>query len=219
VLGNTIEEIAKNKAGIYKSGVPAMSVQQEQGGEVLREVADEVGAPFEVVPMIPETQLGLKGSHQRINASLAVALAKRFLASRGKLVDGVLPESFAEPLARTRWPGRCQKVEQGETTWLLDGAHTTESLRSCGEWAWGEASPDVLVFNCSGGRAGESLLGSLLEAGAGRVGVSKEELGKSFDSIVFCTNVTYTDGQFKGGGRESQIKLTGRSHVQSDRPE
>jgi folylpolyglutamate synthase len=209
VLGNTIEEIARNKAGIYKSGVPALSVVQEQvsGGEVLRSVAEKVGAPFEVVPSIPETPLGLKGAHQRINASLAVALAKGFLKSRGERYDEVLPDSFRGPLERTRWPGRCQKVEQGETTWLLDGAHTTESLRSCGEWAWTEAAPNVLIFNCSGGRAAESLLGSLLDAGAGASGVSREQLGKNFDTVVFCTNVTYTDGHFKGGERIQEVPV------------
>lgn len=40
VLGNTIEEIARNKAGIYKKGVPALSVVQEKGGDVLKEVAE-----------------------------------------------------------------------------------------------------------------------------------------------------------------------------------
>ena len=155
VLGSTIQEIARNKAGIYKSGVPALSVKQDQAGEVLQQVAESVGAPFEVVEMIPETPLGLRGSHQRINASLAVGLSKHFLASRDIRVEAGLPQSFRTPLEETRWPGRCQRVEQGETTWLLDGAHTTESLQSCGQWAWSDGKPDVLVFNCSGGRAGE----------------------------------------------------------------
>lgn len=39
VLGNTIEEIAWNKAGIYKRGVPALSVVQDKGGDILKEVA------------------------------------------------------------------------------------------------------------------------------------------------------------------------------------
>ena len=132
VLGNSIEEIARNKAGIYKRGVPALSVRQEQGGEVLERYAREVGAPYAVVRMIPDVELGLKGKHQRVNASLAVALAKSFLATRGQEFTEILPESFVEPLRRAKWPGRCQRVEQGQTTWLLDGAHTTESLRSCG---------------------------------------------------------------------------------------
>lgn len=210
VLGSTIEEIAKNKAGIYKAGIPALSVKQEQGGEVLRNIAEEVGARFEVVPSIPDTPLGLKGEHQKINASLAVASSKSFLSTTGhhqSFTDTeILPKSFIDPLRRTKWPGRCQRVEQGETTWLLDGAHTTESLRSCGEWAWGEGNgeaerqnPDVLIFNCSGGRAGESLLGSLLDAGASKKGKKREELGLGFDTVIFCTNVTYADGGFKGG--------------------
>ncbi|ORY22822.1 Mur ligase [Naematelia encephala] len=199
VLGNTIEEIARNKAGIYKPGVPALSVVQENGGgDILERTAKEVGAPFEFVPMIPETPLGLHGTHQRINASLAVALSKSFLSTRGQPFTETLPESFIQPLAKTKWPGRCQKVEQSPTTWLLDGAHTIESLRSCGEWAWTEAKPDVLIFNCSGGRAGESLLGSLLDAGAKTSGGTREELGAGFDTVIFCTNVTYVDGNFKG---------------------
>lgn len=199
VLGNTIEEIARNKGGIYKTGVPALSVKQDQAGEVLQECAEKVGAPFKVVPTIPPTPLGMRGDHQRINASLAVALAKGFLETRGQTLEGDLPESFKKSLAETKWPGRCQKVQQGETTWLLDGAHTVESLSSCGEWAWAEGKPDVLVFNCSGGRAGEVLLGALLKSGAKTSGVEEGQVGKAFKEVIFCTNVTYTDGHFKGG--------------------
>lgn len=214
VLGNTIEEIARNKGGIYKPGVPALSVPQEQGGEVLKECAEKVGAPFEVVPIIPPTPLGLPGAHQRINASLAVGLTKSFLASAGKPVPDAhepLPASFVKPLAETKWPGRCQSVGDGAVTWLLDGAHTVESLTSCGEWAWSSATagavgpndprpptPNVLVFNCSGGRAGETLLGALLDAGAKTAGLSREELGATFQKVIFCTNVTYSSGEFKG---------------------
>ncbi|WVW82226.1 hypothetical protein I302_104232 [Kwoniella bestiolae CBS 10118] len=203
VLGNTIEEIARNKAGIYKKDVPALSVVQDKGGEVLKEVAEKNGAPFEVIPTIPSTPLGLPGSHQLINASLAVALCSKFLSIQKYPFNhpsssSTIPQSFIEPLASTRWPGRCQQVKQGEVTWLLDGAHTIESLRSCAEWAFaGDKKPDVLIFNCSGGRAGESLLGELLETGSKVKGISREELGKEFAKVIFCTNVTYTDGHFK----------------------
>jgi folylpolyglutamate synthase len=152
--------------------------------------------------MIPQVSLGLRGEHQRINASLAVALSKKFLQAQGKPIadaDAVLPASFVKPLAETKWPGRCQTVTKGAATWLLDGAHTVESLRSCGEWAWSTAdAPNVLIFNCSGGRQGETLLGALLDAGARTAGASPADLGKTFDTVIFCTNVTYTDGHFKG---------------------
>lgn len=208
VLGNTIEEIARNKAGIYKPGIPALTVKQDQASaqQVLREVAERVGAAFEVIPSIPETDLGLKGKHQTINASLAVALAKKFLSTRTDLTTPIdstetLPESFRKPLAETRWPGRCQVVKEAGSNlvWYLDGAHTVESLTSCGEWAWSTGKPNVLIFNCSGGRAGETLLRAMLEAGAKQSRGSVVDLGMAFDSVVFCTNVTYADGHFKGG--------------------
>ncbi|OWT41014.1 folylpolyglutamate synthase [Cryptococcus neoformans Bt1] len=206
LLGNTIEEIAQNKAGIYKKGVPALSVVQDKGGDVLKKVAENNGAPFEIVPTIPPTPLGLPGSHQLINASLAVSLSSRFLTSQGytfspAIPPAVVPPSFIQPLASARWPGRCQLVKNGEITWLLDGAHTVESLRSCGEWAWDaekeDRVPQVLIFNCSGGRAAESLLGELLESGARTRKVSRDEIASKFDSVIFCTNVTYIDGHFK----------------------
>ncbi|WWC66348.1 uncharacterized protein I206_100249 [Kwoniella pini CBS 10737] len=219
VLGNTIEEIARNKAGIYKKGVPALSVVQDQGGEVLNEVAEKNGAPFEVIQTIPSTPLGLPGAHQLINASLAVALSSKFLSIQKYTFNSptdsrIIPESFIKPLAETRWPGRCQQVKQGEITWLLDGAHTIESLRSCAEWAFdGEKKPNVLIFNCSGGRAGESLLNELLETGSKKKGISKEELGKQFDTIIFCTNVTYTDGHFKSDLDAKAIDPNDLSHL------
>jgi folylpolyglutamate synthase len=167
----------------------------------LRKTAEEVGAPFEIVEIIPAgTKLGVPGSHQRVNASLAVGLARKFLEIKGhRFESNSLPESFKRPLEETKWPGRCQVVQDGPTKWMLDGAHTTESLTSCGRWAWKEGTPDVLIFNCSGGRAAETLLASLLEAGAETIGKSLEDLGAGFEEVVFCTNVTFADGGFKGG--------------------
>ena len=37
-------------------------------------------------------------------------------------------------LEETRWPGRCQRVERGGRTFLLDGAHTGKSMEVCMEW-------------------------------------------------------------------------------------
>lgn len=59
--------------------------------------------------------------------------------------------------------------------------------------------PQVLIFNCSGGRAAESLLGELLKSGARTRGISQDDIARKFDSVIFCTNVTYIDGHFKSG--------------------
>jgi folylpolyglutamate synthase len=136
-----------------------------------------------------------------------------------------VPPSYIPYLEKTRWPGRCQTVidplsdAEGNvtTTWFLDGAHTVESLTSCGEWVYGpdgmdstatssstEGTPSrrkrrVLIFNCTSGRSAYALLGALLDAGKKATGKSSADVGSWFDRVIFCTNVTYVDGHFKGG--------------------
>jgi folylpolyglutamate synthase len=101
VLGGTLPQIAREKAGIFKPGCPAFTVpQREDAAATLREVASKVGAPLRVVPAFDEytvsadvgdnqqggredsrlrsaaaIELGLAGEHQRQNAALAVCLA------------------------------------------------------------------------------------------------------------------------------------------------
>lgn len=174
---------------------------------------------------------GLPGSHQVVNASLAVAMCKTLFAS-SDLPENLqsyretpspnvnVPESYIPYLEKTRWPGRCQTVidplstEERNTTWYLDGAHTVESLTSCGEWVYGpdamgasvpvggKKSQRILIFNCTSGRSAFALLGALLDAGKKVTGKSAQDAGRWFDRVIFCTNVTYVDGHFKGG--ESQ---------------
>ena len=81
---------------------------------------------------------GLAGSHQYQNAALAVELSRVFLRSQANLTfDEALPEPFKQGLIETRWPGRCQTVQDPaypQTTWFLDGAHTHESLECSIKW-------------------------------------------------------------------------------------
>jgi folylpolyglutamate synthase len=171
--------------------------------------------------------LGLPGVHQTINASLAVALCKTVFTSvstqlpevlqpyhDSKLGEENVPKAFVSALERTRWPGRCQSVidptstDTRRTTWFLDGAHTVESLTSCGEWVFSKdgfskqtdtKKTRVLVFNCTSERSAHALLDALLKAGKGVTGQTAAAVGQGFDKVIFCTNVTYTDGHFKGG--------------------
>lgn len=83
--------------------------------------------------------VGLAGVHQKQNASLAVALANSFLQTslRTSTEDKLILESFKHGLVQTRWPGRCQTLEdpkRTDFTWYLDGAHTLESLDCCIQW-------------------------------------------------------------------------------------
>jgi folylpolyglutamate synthase len=72
------------------------------------------------------------------NATLAVYLARSFLQSKILFNDdGNFPESFITGLKKTKWPGRCQTIDdprREKVAWYLDGAHTTESLDCCMQW-------------------------------------------------------------------------------------
>ncbi|CAL1700523.1 unnamed protein product [Somion occarium] len=212
VLGKTLKEIAWQKSGIYKRGVPALTASE-----------------FIVVsptPGLSEVKLGLPGSHQYQNADLAINLARIFLHRKaGVEPDSTLSTVYVEALQNAKWPGRCQTVpdpRHPQSTWFLDGAHTAESLSCCVQWF---VSPDaalrrhesttrptrILVFNCTSGRSGDAFLGSMLVKGKEQLKQygSAEDIDSFFDHVIFCANVTYADGGFKGD-------LTTRAIAESD---
>ncbi|EJD53691.1 tetrahydrofolylpolyglutamate synthase [Auricularia subglabra TFB-10046 SS5] len=237
VLGHTIGEIAAQKGGIYKEGVPAFTVSQpEDGVETLEQQAKERKASaFTVTPLVPEVeklQLGLAGKHQHLNATLAVHLASAFIAAKDgtpepDLTAG-LPQPFIDGLTRARWPGRCQRVADPQhpgLTWFLDGAHTKESLKCCIEWY---ASPEqtfststrtlrVLIFNCTSGRSGKAFLSTMFTTVAAQLAAYPPQAAITdlFDRVIFSTNVTYADGHFKGD--LTKVALTEAEILQTQR--
>ncbi|KAJ3559184.1 hypothetical protein NM688_g494 [Phlebia brevispora] len=219
VLGKTLKEIGYQKGGIYKPGVAALTVEQpKEGLESLRLRASEREASeFLIVPPVPglsEIRLGLSGAHQYHNAALAVHLSRKFFeAKEGTKASETLTPTEIKALESTRWPGRCQTVidpKYPQTTWFLDGAHTTESLDCCIRWfvsphvalrhPKSSHPPRVLIFNCTSGRSGPTFLGSMLARAAEQLKLhhSDENALELFDHVIFCTNVTYSSGHFKG---------------------
>ncbi|WVZ55132.1 hypothetical protein U9M48_005835 [Paspalum notatum var. saurae] len=89
ILGNTLGEIAGEKAGIFKKGVPAYTAPQpEEAMIALKQRASELGISLQVAdPLEPhhlkDQHLGLEGEHQYVNAGLAVALASTWLEKQG----------------------------------------------------------------------------------------------------------------------------------------
>lgn len=122
ILGNTLGEIAGEKAGIFKYGVPAFTVPQpDEAMCVLEENASKLDVPLKVIPPLDASllnglKLGLEGEHQYMNAGLAVALTSTWLQSTGQLginyldTTSPLPVQFIKGLTMANLQGRAQIV-------------------------------------------------------------------------------------------------------------
>ncbi|CAK9169157.1 unnamed protein product, partial [Ilex paraguariensis] len=155
LAGNTLGEIAGEKAGIFKLGVPAFTVPQpDEAMCVLEEKASQldvhlqVAAPLDI-NLLNGLHLGLDSEHQYINAGLAVALSSTWLQRTGHLEVNYLlqqttslPEQFIKGLTTAALQGRAQVVPDqlmgiespGNLVFYLDGAHSPESMEVCAKW-------------------------------------------------------------------------------------
>jgi dihydrofolate synthase/folylpolyglutamate synthase len=138
VLGKTLPLIAREKAGIWKRGAPALfACDDEAAARVLEDEAARAGAtPIERfgrdfgeadVPPV-----ALAGAHQRRNA----ALARRALALLG-VDDGAVADGFA----RVHWPGRLEALSPSV---LVDAAHNEEGARALAA-AWPEGAWTLII--------------------------------------------------------------------------
>jgi dihydrofolate synthase / folylpolyglutamate synthase len=115
ILGNSLGEIAQEKAGIIKPGVPVVSAPQSaEVRKVFDSVAQRLGTQIHYAEFpSPPFGLALAGSRQQLNAAVAIdALNQANLA--------VSPQAITTGLATVFWPGRFQHLEPNL---ILDGAH------------------------------------------------------------------------------------------------
>ncbi len=128
MLGDTLEKIATEKAGIIKAGKPVVIGRLPPEAEaVIRSVAAARGAPVisvrevfgEALASYPET--AFEGDYQRWNAATAVLVA-RCMDQRWNLSETVV----ARGLMTARWPGRWQRATIGGRPLILDASHNPE---------------------------------------------------------------------------------------------
>ena len=119
-LGDTVEKIAAEKAGIIKKGVPiVLGKNDPEVIAVVKTRASEVGAPFFYAPdMADESEIpdgfSLEGAFNRENAVTALAALK------------VLKKGSRDGLSNVVWPGRFQRVGR----FIIDGAHNPPAARA-----------------------------------------------------------------------------------------
>lgn len=173
-LGNTIEKIAAEKAGIFKPGVPAVTVLQSEGVEkVLQDAAAKVGAPFDVTGksiefsfrfessrmLGPHNRICLStptskfehlavplfGEHQAVNCGLALSIVDKLKGRGFPLNDS----RSMEGLAKTTMAGRMELICNNPRV-LVDGAHNAASIDAMMR-AVGQHIPYdsmVVIFGC-----------------------------------------------------------------------
>jgi dihydrofolate synthase/folylpolyglutamate synthase len=174
LLGNTLEEIAREKAGIFKRDVPAFIFESEPGVErAIAEVAEKAGAPLRIVnkdidysarfcvtdDLGPHTRVclytktsrlehlpvPLPGEHMASNCGLALAVVDHL-----KTVGFDCPEDkITAGLAATRVPGRMQLVWDRPRV-LVDGAHNPAALGALMRCVGAHVPYDsmICVFGC-----------------------------------------------------------------------
>jgi len=120
-LGRTLAEIAAEKAGIIKPGVPVVfAPQRPQAEQVIRARAAECGSPVQFVgETYHSSPVALRGECQKQNAAVAIAAIHAANMQVGE-------KAIVRGLAAVEWPARFQKWDERT---IIDGAHNPGAAR------------------------------------------------------------------------------------------
>ena len=147
-LGDSLEEIAEQKAGIFKAGKKAVIAKLTPEAELVcqkraRELAVELyqaGGDFTLnagdfsssLASFSQLEIGLEGTYQQENAALALETFLLFMASIGERVE---EEFVRQALKKTHWAGRLERIRPQI---YLDGAHNLPALTRLVEFIQGK---------------------------------------------------------------------------------
>lgn len=126
-LGGTLREIAVEKGGIIKDGVPVvLGAMPDEARDVLERIAKERNAPCIYAPeAVKDSEIpsgfALGGKFNRENALTALAALK---------VLGVGRDAIERGFASVVWPGRFQKIARDDRHFIVDGAHNPPAMRA-----------------------------------------------------------------------------------------
>jgi dihydrofolate synthase/folylpolyglutamate synthase len=185
ILGDTLSQIAAEKAGIIKPGVPVvLSPQEEEAGRVVARIAAQKNSPLIRVDreysheLVSETlegqtfvlrkketeeqsrlQIQLLGAHQVENAVTAYAALQVFRDQGVSISEDAIREGFSS----ATWPVRFEIIRQNPYI-VLDAAHTPEAAEMLHQTvdALFPDKPIVLVFGVSSDKKVKDMLSALL---------------------------------------------------------
>ena len=178
-LGTTLRDIAIEKAGIIKPGVPVVvGPLDRDAAAAIDDVAASRGAPIirASASDCDRMTIGLAGAHQRSNAAVALRLLQQ-LDARGIAVPA---EAIEAGLARPHWPGRLElrRLADGREL-LLDAAHNPAGAASLASYLRAEGGePRPLVFAAMQDKDVAGMFAALLPA-VGRLIVTRASNARS----------------------------------------
>ena len=152
-LGDTVEKIAAEKAGIVKPGVPVVLGRNlDSVREVVRRRAEEVGAPFHYAPDLASEAdvpdgFSLRGEFNRENAVTVLAALKVLEGPRFAAAATV-------GLSRVVWPGRFQKIGR----FIVDGAHNPPAAKALAKSLEAEGGTFSLIAGFCGDKDVDEVL-------------------------------------------------------------
>jgi len=176
-LGDSLEEIADQKAGIFKSGKKAVIAKLSPEAELVcqskaRELDVDLyqtGQDFTLnagdfsskLASFSRLEIGLEGAYQQENASLALQTFLLFMASRGERGE---EELVRQALKETHWAGRLERIRPHI---YLDGAHNLPALTRLVEFIQGKIQQGYqvqILFGALKRKDYQGMLGYLTDA-------------------------------------------------------
>ena len=147
-LGDSLEGIAEQKAGIFKAGKKAVIAKLAPEAKlVCQNTARELGVDFyqtgqdftlnagdfsSSLASFSQLEISLEGAYQQENAALALETFLLFMVSRG---EGVEEKLVRQALKETHWAGRLERIRPKI---YLDGAHNLPALTRLVEFIQGK---------------------------------------------------------------------------------
>lgn len=136
ILGDTLAQIASEKAGIIKDGSALVLQRQEQEamlvlqGEAAKHALNSVRiVDDEVLTLVSSFHMRLQGVHQLENAAAAILASEIFLKEDGRKLP---EEALRSAVEQTVWPGRMEVVCR-EPFFMVDGAHNGHGVHALAE--------------------------------------------------------------------------------------
>lgn len=206
LLGNTLEEIAWQKAGIIKENSHVFYMPQpSECIKVISERFKELkGKSLSLAPSTPDYKWincskpdFTTSEVKALNFSLASQLSGKWLKNRQLLSENLfigdvlneIPDKFTSAFNKCQFDGRFQVIDgKNDITFYLDGAHTKDSMSICANWFSKQLHKvgddkseciNVLIFNVTGDRDSELIM--------------KQLHSIRFDYVCFTTNILNND--------------------------